>query len=71
MHPLLALTLREAPLSPGKVRVVVDVSRRTTHRDFDTLAQARAYADDVRREGEDPGATLVLLFDPNGERLGD
>lgn len=66
-HPLLALTLQRSPMA-GPFRVVVDVAGKTSAHDAATLAEAKAYADDVRREGDDPGRTLALVFDARGVR---
>jgi hypothetical protein len=70
LHPLLTLTLRDAPIPPEYIRVVVDITARTTHRDFPNLAEAQSYAEDVRREGDAPAHTLVLRFDARLQRIG-
>lgn len=66
-HPLLAATLKDRPVT-APFRVVVDVSGRVTAHDTDTLEAARAYAADVRLEGDDPARTLALVFDARGLR---
>lgn len=66
-HPLLAATLRARPLT-APFRVVVDVAGQVSAHDTDTLAGARAYAADVRLEGDDPARTLALVFDARGAR---
>ncbi|MBL8921364.1 MAG: alpha/beta hydrolase [Myxococcaceae bacterium] len=66
-HPLLAATLKERPLT-SPFRVVVDVAGRSSVHDTDTLDAARAYAADVRLEGDDPAHTLALVFDARGAR---
>jgi uncharacterized protein len=67
--PLLALTLRQAPIPAGGFRVVVDLAGRTTFHDAPTLAEAKAYAADVRLEGDAPERTLALVFDRRGRRV--
>ena len=67
-HPLLAITLDRAALRQG-FRVVVDIEARTSFHDFATLAEARAYAADVRLESDAPDRTLALLFDALGQRV--
>lgn len=66
-HPLLAVTLKQAPLK--SFRVVVDVEGKTTFHDAPSLEAARSYAADVRLEGDAPGATLAIVFDARGRRI--
>lgn len=68
-EPLLALTLREASIPPAAFRVVVDVAGRTTFHDAPTLSEAKAYAADVRLEGDAPDRTFALVFDRRGRRV--
>ncbi|MDP1922773.1 MAG: alpha/beta hydrolase [Myxococcales bacterium] len=67
--PLLALTLRQAPIPRAGFRVVVDIAGRTTFHDAPTLAEAKAYAADVLLEGDAPDRTLALVFDRRGHRI--
>jgi len=58
-----ALARAAGPLSPGRFRVLVFEADATTRcTDFDSLAEARSYADDAASETAD-GIVLSFVFD--------
>jgi hypothetical protein len=63
--PLLEFARQHGPLAPGAVRVVVlEPDARVRVHDFDSRAEADAYASDVRWERDDDrGPPVVAVFD--------
>ncbi len=71
LAPLTARARAAGPLAPLQARVlVIEPDGRAHHRDFDDVAAAQRYADDVRREADDDrGPPLAIVFDTELNRL--